>query len=119
VVVIQQELHAELLRILGECDRVVEVVRQLGWRVKESQSRPAVTMLLQDLQAGFALPAILKDHALLFGLSQERNVSTNRVVTGAKRSRNSQGNEQHTRADRVRSFHGDSSVRSVAIVPVG
>ena len=79
VVVVQQELEAQLLRVLGQGDGVFEVVRQPGRRVEQAQANPVVAVVLEDLQARLGLPVVLEDRPLLLGLPAE--------TTGPHRSR--------------------------------
>jgi len=81
VVKIQQEFETKLLGLPGRRQSVIQSVGQPRRRVEQPQSYPVVTMVVEDLEAVLGLAIIPEHRAPRLGLSQERKVGPDGIIS--------------------------------------
>ena len=95
--VVQEEFEAPLSGLLGESDRVFQVVWQPAGSVKQPQPNPVVTVVAEDLEPRLGLSLVLEHRPLRLGLLQEGEISPDGVVSRFRRAAKQELYREHER----------------------
>ena len=91
---IEEEFEVKIVGAPGEGDGVFEIVGKIRRRMKKTEANPIITVVLENLQRGFRIGAVLENGALLLGLRQKRQIGADRVIRRKNISNTERKNER-------------------------